>query len=88
MPKTAKIYEKYKDQIEVIGINLRENTSTIEKFVNKNNISFPIALDPSGQVANLYGIRYTNTHFLINKEGEIVKSIPGDLSENDFLSLL
>ena len=86
MPKLSKMYDKYKDQVEVIGVNLREKNNAIEKFVNKHDINFPIALDP-GTVARQYNIRYTNHHVLIDKEGKMVKVVPGDLSERDFKSL-
>jgi len=89
MPKLSKWYEeKYKDQVEVIGINLRESSGTVENFVESRGISFPIALDPRSQVANAYGIRYTNTHILIDKEGNIVREIPGDIRESDIQSLV
>ena len=89
MPRLSRWYdEKYKDQIEVIGINLRENKGKVEDFTKSYGISFPIAFDPRGQVAQAYGIRFTNTHFLINKEGVLVREIPGDITESDIKSLL
>ena len=88
MPVLNKLYEKYKDQIEVIGVNLQERESTVEKYITAAGITFPIALDPSGKTAGAYGIRYTNSHVLINKEGQIVKVVPGDISEADILLLL
>jgi len=52
MPKLNKWYEeKYKDQVEVIGIDLREDKRKVEEFVRSRGISFPIVLDPRGQVA-------------------------------------
>ena len=88
MPKLSSYYEKYKDQVEVIGINLQENNKTVENFITSRHISFPIALDPFSKVNRIYGIRYTNTHILINKEGEIVRVIPGDIKESDIQSLI
>jgi len=88
MPKLNTFYEKYKDEIEVIGVNLREKTSLIEKTIEKWGVTFPIALDSNGSVAQAYGVRYTNFHVLIDKEGNIVKAIPGDISEADIKLLL
>lgn len=36
----------------------------------------------------LPGIQFTNTHFLFNKAGELVRVIPVDLKESDIVSLL
>lgn len=88
MPKLSKWYEKYKDQVEVIGINLRENEEKIKDFIDSRSISFPIALDPHGRTSQAYGIRYTNTHILISKEGNVVREIPGDIKESDIVSLI
>lgn len=88
MPNLNRYYDKYKDQVEVIGINLHENKGTIQKFISSQGINFPIALDPQSIAANKFGIQYTNTHFLIDKEGRLVRIIPGDISEADIISLI
>lgn len=88
MPKLSGFYQKYKDQVEVIGVNLQESKSTVERYITSARISFPIVLDPGSSVARNYGIRYTNTHILISKEGKIVSVIPGDIREADIKSLI
>ena len=88
MPKLNKFYEKYKDDIEVIGVDLRENPQTVQDYIDKAGIDFPIVLDSNGAVARLYGMRYTNVHVLINKSGEIVRTILGDIQEQDLQSFL
>jgi thiol-disulfide isomerase/thioredoxin len=88
MPKLNKMYEQYSDQVEVIGVNLREGESTVSKYINSENISFPIAFDPRGSVSNRYAVQYTNTHVLIDKEGKLVRVVPGDIRESDIKSLI
>lgn len=88
MPNLNRFYEKYKDRVEVIGVNLQEKESTVRNFVASRGISFPIALDPRGEASNAFGIRYTNTHFLISKDGNLLRTIPGDISEADITSLI
>lgn len=88
MPNLNRFYEKYKDQAEVVGINLQEDSNTVASFIASRGISFPIALDPSGSASQAFGIQYTNTHVLINKNGDVVRSIPGDISEPDIQSLI
>jgi len=88
MPKLNKFYEKYKDDVEVIGVNLRENPGIVQEFISSQNITFPIVLDPFGRVAQDYLVQYTNTHVLIDKEGNIVRVIPGDIRESDVTSLI
>lgn len=88
MPKLNGFYEKYKDKVEVIGVNLHEKESTVKSFIESRGISFPIALDSSGRASNAFGIQYTNTHFLIDIDGNLVRTIPGDISEADIISLI
>ncbi|MBI2035274.1 MAG: TlpA family protein disulfide reductase [Candidatus Liptonbacteria bacterium] len=88
MPNLSRFYEKYKDKVEVIGVNLQESESTVQDFINSRGISFLIALDPPGQASNAFGIQYTNTHFLIDINGNLIRTIPGDISEADILSLI
>lgn len=88
MPKLNGFYEKYKDKVEVIGVNLQEKESTVRDFIASRGISFPIAFDPHGQASNAFGIQYTNTHFLIDIKGNLVRTIPGDIRESDITSLI
>lgn len=88
MPKLNGFYEKYKDKVEVIGVNLQEKELTVKNFVESRGISFPIALDPSGHASSAFGIQYTNTHFLIDINGNLVRTIPGDIREADIISLI
>lgn len=88
MPNLNRFYEKYKDKVEVIGVNLRESESTVGNFIASKSIAFPIAFDPRGQASNAFGIQYTNTHFLIDIDGNLVRTIPGDIRESDITSLI
>lgn len=88
MPNLNRFYEKYKDQVEVIGVNLQENQGTVSSFIASRGISFPIALDPYGQASGAYGVKYTNYHVLIDKNGSVVRAIPGDIRESDIASLI
>ena len=87
MPHLNTLYEKYKDQVEVIGIDLQENPSVVQKFITEKGITFPIAFDANGEAGRAYGVRYTNFHVLIDIDGNVVKSIPGDISESDITAL-
>ena len=88
MPRLSKWYDQYGDQVEVIGVNLQEKPAVAQSYVDRANISFPIAMDPKSKVSRLYGISYTNTHILIKRDGSIDRVIPGDISEEDIQNLI
>lgn len=83
MPKLNAYYEKYKGEVALVGVNMQEDSKTIADFVAAGKISFPIALD-SGSAAQAYGVQYTNTHILVGKDGNIIKTLVGDIKEEDF----
>lgn len=88
MPKLNNWYQKYRDQVEVLGINLQEDQGTVSQFVTRRGINFPVLLDPLSQASRLFGVRYTNYHVLIAKDGSVAGTVPGDLSEAQIKSLL
>ncbi|MFQ5753686.1 MAG: TlpA family protein disulfide reductase, partial [bacterium] len=88
IPHEVRLYEQYGDQIEVIGVNLQENPNLVRSFADRYGINFPVVLDPRGIATNLYRAQYTNFKVLINKEGQFVRFVPGDIREADFQSLI
>jgi len=88
MPVMNRLYEKYQDDIEVIAINLQESERTVRKFIESRGLTFPVVFDPSGRVSRAFGIRYTNVHVFIGKNGEILSVKPGDITESDFRALI
>ena len=83
MPIMSAYYTEYKDKVGLVGINMQEDTKTVADFVAAGKTSFPIALD-SGSAAQAYGVQYTNTHVLVDKDGVIIKTVVGDIKEADF----
>lgn len=88
IPHQETFYEKYKDKVEVIGIDLQEEPSLVARVARQYGITYPVALDPQAQASQAYDVQYTNYHVLIDKGGNIVKTVPGDISESDFTSLI
>ena len=88
MPNLSRFYEKYKEDVEVIGVNLQEREATVKKYIDNADIKFPIVLDPNGSAARSFGANYTNYHVLINKDGSIAGTVPGDISEAQVVALI
>ena len=88
MPILNQLYLKYKDQVEVIGVNMQETEQTAQRFIESKEIKFPIVLDRDSIITKEFGVLYTNTHVLIGIDGLVIKVIPGDIQESDIRSLL
>lgn len=82
MPAIEKQYQKYKDQgIEVVGINIRENFATVSGYVRRLNVSFPILMDKSGEVTNLYQIGPLPHSIFLSPDGTVKSIYIGEMSE-------
>lgn len=87
MPVQDALYKKYKDDVEVIAINMNEKRSVVDAYLKKNDFSLPIVYD-DGSVADDYALRYTNTHVLVNTDGTVYDIFPGDIEEEHFQALI
>ncbi len=88
MPHVSALYSQYKDKVEIIGVDLQEEKSLVQKFVQQYGVTYPVVLDPSGTARDAFQVQYTNVQVLIDKNGNVVRTIPGDLQESDLKSLL
>ncbi|MBX3063328.1 MAG: TlpA family protein disulfide reductase [Anaerolineae bacterium] len=70
-PLLQSIYEQLgdKENIVVIGINLREDTIAINRFVDQFNWTFPVLLDTEGVVSESFDVLALPTTFFIDSEG-------------------
>lgn len=73
-PYIQALFEKYKDQIDIYGVNTTKNDflPDVKAMVSKFELKFPILLDKEGTVTNLYNVQVLPTSFFIDKQGAIV----------------
>lgn len=79
MPDMKKYYEKYKDQIEFVGINCRDSEETWQKTVREEGLAWTNLFngDDTG-LLNKYAVEGFPTKILIDKEGKIVEVFVGE----------
>lgn len=87
MPVLNELANKYQDQVTVLGVNLQEDESSIRDFNSEFGIDFDSVLD-AGEIARSYGVAYTNTHVLIDTDGNIVNIVTGDITEAQVIALI
>jgi peroxiredoxin len=67
--------KRYRSEgLEVIAINLDKDRALADLFLSKSAVEFTLAFDPKGEVASRYGLKGMPSSFLIDKQGQIVKS--------------
>lgn len=77
-PKVRKI-------ARIIGIDLGESRSTVEDYVEKNGIKYPVALDSGYLAARNFQVPVIPTLIFIDSQGRIVNRYIGYLTSEDLI---
>jgi peroxiredoxin len=82
MPYMDNQYKVYKDQgVQILAVNVGESKFAVNNFVQKHHLSFPILIDSKSQVQNAYSVGPLPVTFLIDKNGKVIDSLTGTLTE-------
>ncbi len=65
----------------VLAVDFDESAELVQAFVDDLELSFPVLLDPGGEIQNLYRVRGYPTSFFVDAEGIIRVFHIGDMSE-------
>lgn len=96
LPHIEEIYKEYENNTKnviILGItapNLgREGSKEyIMEFLNKQGYTFPVAFDNAGEIMEQYSIEVFPTTFIIDKEGNVNKYVPGAMDKITMESLI
>ncbi|HEX7677175.1 MAG TPA: TlpA disulfide reductase family protein [Thermoanaerobaculia bacterium] len=70
--------------LKVIGVSVDEgDTDAVKTFVAEQKITYPIAVDPEGRIANLVQTTVLPTSLLVDRTGKIVWRQIGAIMPND-----
>jgi thiol-disulfide isomerase/thioredoxin len=59
------------ERFDILAINLDEEYSDAQAFLAKNKVSYPVALDPLGTTAQVFGLVGMPSSFLIDQQGVV-----------------
>jgi thiol-disulfide isomerase/thioredoxin len=77
-PALDKLYTRLRGKgLEVVGVSLDEDLAAAERFLDKVPVSFRIARDPSGRLAQQLQIASMPTTLLLDREGQVVARFEG-----------
>ena len=73
MPMFEQLHQTFAEQgLTVLGVNYREATTRIDWFANKLGLTFPLVLDPQGEIAAAYGVIGLPSTFVVGRNGRPV----------------
>jgi thiol-disulfide isomerase/thioredoxin len=77
IPGLIDLQNKYKDQLQIIGMDVDDEEADVRDTVKSESINYPVAITP-GQIRMAYGgITALPTVFVINQEGRVVQKHVG-----------
>src|SRR5688572_27019950 len=72
MPDMDKLYREFKGKgFEVVAVNVKDKRDDALKFVSSMKLTYPIMLDPEGEVGLLYGAWGMPATYLIDRKGVV-----------------
>ena len=73
MPMLERLHQDFAAQgLTVLGVNFREETSIIQRYAKTLGLTFPLVLDPQGEISRSYGVIGLPTTFLVGRDGRPV----------------
>ena len=73
IPAIESLYRDFKGQgLEIVAVNIKDKRDDALAFVKKHKISYPVLMDPEGDVGALYGAFATPTVYLIDRKGTVL----------------
>ncbi len=88
-PDLEALATQHAARITVLGVNQQETASDARSFAEQFSISYPLALDTTGEVSEAYRVgRGLPVSFLVSPEGVVVKTFLGRLTAADIEKLV
>lgn len=80
MQSIEKVYQEYKDQgFTVLAVNMtyQDDASAVMPFVHEQQLTFPIVLDETGEMADAYQLHSLPSSYFIGRDGIIHEVVIG-----------
>lgn len=83
MPLIQEAYDTFKDrEFVALGVNFDEPAEAVSAFAEELQVTFPLLLDPGGEVQRQYLIRGYPTTVILDREGRIQVYHIGSLTKS------
>lgn len=84
MPEFERQYVKWQDKgLTILAINLSEDTLTVNNFVNRFELTYPILRDVARKTERDYALRQYPTTFFVKSDGTLMEAVVGGMTEED-----
>jgi len=89
MPEFQRAYESFNDDgFEILAVSFNDTFEAMATFRDEFGLTFPLALDDTGEINDLYGIQTRPSSFLIDADGTILMRHFGMMTETQIQEML
>jgi thiol-disulfide isomerase/thioredoxin len=89
IPMMQRLSERYGDRLLILGVNWAEERSTVEDFVERYAITYPVLLDPTLEHFYRWSPQFgLPRHFFVDERGVVVREVPGELPPAAMVQIL
>jgi len=89
MPKFQQAYRELNEQgFEILAVSFDDTFDAIATFRDEFQLTFPLALDDTGEINDAYGIQTRPSSFLLDKDGVIILRHFGMMTDSQIREIL
>ncbi len=90
MPYIQKAYEKYGDQVNFMMVNLTamDDKAKMKQFLKEGSYNFPVLLDETGKVGEMYQAFSIPTTYIVDENGIIISHVMGAMSDDQLTEIM
>lgn len=89
MPSLQALHERLRSEgLRVLAVNFDEAPTKVEAFSDRLQLTFPVLLDPGGEVQRMYRVYGYPTTFIVDREGVIRYRHVGLMAEGQAASYM
>lgn len=87
-PALDRLSQEVRGRARVVGVDFNDPTANADAFIHDHGLSYPILRDGSGSAADAYGVTGLPTTFVLDPDGNIVRTLRGPQTVVTFRSAL
>ena len=81
-------YQRYKDRVNFVGINIWDNEAEAQKFLQSFALSYPNGPNPKGDIPIEYGLTGIPETYFVNKDGVLTHRWIGPITDEQLTDIL
>lgn len=85
LPLIERLAQEQASEVSVLFVNVGESRATVNEFLTGHGFEFPVILDATGRISELYGVTSLPTTYVIDPYGDIAQPIFGEITSAEQL---